>query len=546
MTQAALHWNEAPPRNDEPELAVLTGAASHSSLPADPAAAYAQLTGLPFALGDLTSGMLTYAAFVDLCPILPPDIVEALQSEKPPHVVVDREQDMVYYAVRVPGESPSEQLAIGFMPRDPKAPSAALRSLAEQAGWSKSDLDRWLDSIESVGPEVLPRFLRLAEMQVCAAPDSRHTSQLEGLAGQLDAAYEEISLLHDLSRSLRVSVDPGELAQTCVHRLHLALNAEGCGILIVRRDAPVRFVSDGLLPCDEAELQRLLDGESTQLGRRPLVRNHIDASAEDAVHPDLRNFVAAAVLEGESTVGWIIACNSIDRDEFGSVEANLLNSIALILSTHLHNLQLFQQQDDLLVAFVRSLVSSLDAKDSYTRGHSERVALVARRLAMQLGLPPSEQEDIHLAALLHDIGKIGVEDAILGKPGRLTEAEFRKLQLHPVIGHDILAGLRNLHHILPGVRSHHESYDGTGYPDKLVGDDIPLMARILAVADAFDAMGSDRPYRGGMPVEQIERILVEGAGAQWDARVIRAYFSARDDIRRIWENCRESAEPRSL
>lgn len=546
MTQAALHWNEAPPRSDEPDLAVLTGARSHSSLPTDTAAAYAQLTGLPFALGDLTSGMLTYAAFVDLCPILPPDILDAFRCGKSPHVVVDRERDIVYYGVRVPGESTCDKLAIGFMPCDPAAPSAALRSAAEQAGWSRNDLNRWLKDIDPVSAETLPRFLRLAEMQVCAAPDARHTRQLEELAGQLDVAYEEISLLHDLSRNLRVSLDPGELAQTCVHRLHLALNAEGCGILLVRRDAPVRFVSDGILPCEEAELQHLLDGESTQLGRRPLVRNHVDRPTEDAERPDLRNFVAAAILEGESTVGWIIACNSIGDDEFGSVEANLLNSIALILSTHLHNLQLFQQQDDLLVAFVRSMVSSLDAKDSYTRGHSERVALVARRLAMQLELPQNEQEDIHLAALLHDIGKIGVEDAILGKPGRLTEAEFRKLQLHPVIGHDILSGLKNLQHILPGVRSHHESYDGTGYPDKLVGDQIPLMARILAVADAFDAMGSDRPYRGGMPLEQIERILVEGAGTQWDARVIRAYFAAREDIRRIWENCRESAEPRAL
>jgi HD-GYP domain-containing protein (c-di-GMP phosphodiesterase class II) len=546
MTQTALRWIDAPPRNDEPNLAVLNGARSHSSLPCDPASAYAQLTGLPFALADLTSGMLTYSSFVDLCPILKPEVLDELRTGKCPHVIVDREHDLIYYAVRLPGVSTLEQLAVGFVPRDRTSPSAALKQAACDAGWSRSELQLWLDSIQPVSPEVLPRFLRLAEMQVCAAPDARMSRQMEEIAGQLDGAYEELSLLHDVSRNLRVSLDPVELAQTCVHRLHLAINAEGCGILLVPRDSPVRFVSDGRLPCDEVDLQRLLQGANTHIGRRPLVRNHLEESPRGAEVPHLRNYVAAAILQGETTVGWIIACNSIDRSEFGTVEANLLNSVALILSTHLHNILLFHEQEDLLIAFVRSLVSTLDAKDSYTRGHSERVALVARRLAQQLGLTPREQEDIHLAALLHDIGKIGVEDAILGKPGRLTEAEFRKLQLHPVIGHDILLGLKNLHHILPGVRNHHESFDGTGYPDRLKAEDIPMMARILAVADAFDAMGSDRPYRGGMPLEQIERILLEGSGSQWDARVIRAYFAAREDIRRIWETCRESAEPRSL
>lgn len=546
MSQATVRWIDSPPRNDEPRFAVVTGARSHATLPADPASAYAQLTGLPFALADLTSGMLTYASFVDLCPILKPDILDEFREGKSPHVIVDRDDDLIYYAVRLPDSSPRQQLAVGFIPRDRTAPSDVLRQAADDAGWSKEELKLWLDCIQPMSADMLPRYLRLAEMQVCAAPDARMSRQMEEIAGQLDGAYEELSLLHDVSRNLRVSLDPVELAQTCVHRLHQAINAEGCGILLVQRDSPLRFVSDGRLPCDEIDLQRLLQGANTHIGRRPLVRNHLESSPRGGELPHLRNYVAAAILQGETTVGWIIACNSIGRSEFGTVEANLLNSVALILSTHLHNILLFHEQEDLLIAFVRSLVSTLDAKDSYTRGHSERVALVARRLAQQLGLPARDQEDIHLAALLHDIGKIGVEDAILGKPGRLTEAEFRKLQLHPVIGHDILLGLKNLHHILPGVRNHHESFDGTGYPDRLKADDIPLMARILAVADAFDAMGSDRPYRGGMPLEQIERILLEGSGSQWDARVIRAYFAAREDIKRIWETCRETAEPRAL
>ena len=141
--------------------------------------------------------------------------------------------------------------------------------------------------------------------------------------------------------------------------------------------------------------------------------------------------------------------------------------------------------------------------------------------------------DIYVAGLLHDIGKIGVSDTILGKPGALTKEEFQEVQKHPMIGFNILQGLKNLHHVLPGVRNHHENIDGSGYPDQLAGDQIPLMARILAVADAYDAMGSDRPYRRGMPVSKIETIFREGAAQQWDRSVIDAYFEIRDEIERL-------------
>ena len=201
---------------------------------------------------------------------------------------------------------------------------------------------------------------------------------------------------------------------------------------------------------------------------------------------------------------------------------------------HLQNLTLLQEQEDLLVAFVRSLVTTIDAKDHYTRGHSERVAKVARRIAKQMGLDELEQDAIHLSGLLHDIGKIGVEDAILTKRNPLTPEEFRKVQEHPAMGWQILAGLKQLNHILPGVRSHHENFGGSGYPDRLAGEEIPLMARIMAVADAYDAMASDRPYRNGLPLTHLEEVFAKGAGCQWDPEIIRAYFSCRDEIRRLW------------
>jgi HD-GYP domain-containing protein (c-di-GMP phosphodiesterase class II) len=138
-----------------------------------------------------------------------------------------------------------------------------------------------------------------------------------------------------------------------------------------------------------------------------------------------------------------------------------------------------------------------------------------------------------MAGLLHDIGKIGVDDAVLRKPGKLTTEEFAQIKQHPELGYRILADIKQLADVLPAVLHHHEQWDGSGYPLQLGGEQIPLIARIVAVADAYDAMSADRPYRGGMPLEKVEQLFREGAARQWDADVISAYFAAREDIRAI-------------
>ncbi|OYW23616.1 MAG: hypothetical protein B7Z55_03390 [Planctomycetales bacterium 12-60-4] len=159
-----------------------------------------------------------------------------------------------------------------------------------------------------------------------------------------------------------------------------------------------------------------------------------------------------------------------------------------------------------------------------------RVARIARRLGKELSLTPSELDDLYLSGMLHDIGKIGINDKILQKTEPLTPEEFQEIQRHPVIGYQLLSPIRRLRPILPGVRHHHEAYNGRGYPDRLCGESIPLMARIIAVADAFDAMTSDRPYRPGLPRERVDEIFRHGAGEQWDSKVIHAFFLARNDI----------------
>ncbi len=184
------------------------------------------------------------------------------------------------------------------------------------------------------------------------------------------------------------------------------------------------------------------------------------------------------------------------------------------------------QLDDANLATVETLAATVDAKDAYTRGHSGRVSGYAAAIAAALGLPEADIARVRQAGLLHDVGKIGVPDAILLKPGALSDEEFAVIKQHPEIGERILRGLPFLAEILPAVRHHHERWDGRGYPDGLAGDAIPPDAAILAVADSFDAMTSSRTYRQALSISEAIRRVREGSGAQYDPRLVAAFDRA--------------------
>lgn len=266
--------------------------------------------------------------------------------------------------------------------------------------------------------------------------------------------------------------------------------------------------------------------------------------------PGCHCLILVPIHAKQKEFGWIIAVNReatsddlipgcsscsdfLPSPEFGSFEAGLMQSAASFLASHANNTSLYSEKEDLLIGIVRALINAIDAKDHYTCGHSDRVAAVARKLAQQLGLEEHACEEIYLAGLLHDVGKIGVPDRVLLKKDALTEAELALLKQHPVIGYHVLQHLKQISYILPGVLHHHESLDGSGYPNGLVGKEIPLEARIIAVADAFDAMTSDRPYRCGMPSKRAEEILRSNVGPQWDPQVLDAFFECRDEVHAI-------------
>jgi putative nucleotidyltransferase with HDIG domain len=232
-------------------------------------------------------------------------------------------------------------------------------------------------------------------------------------------------------------------------------------------------------------------------------------------------------------MGWLVLVNPLDDGPIGATEVERLQYVASLIETQLANARIYTDLKELLFGIIRALTAAIDAKDPYTSGHSERVARIAVRIAEELRMPPPKRSDLYLTGLLHDVGKIGIDDGVLKKCGPLTPEEFRKIQSHVEIGVTILRDLKKLHHILPGVRHHHESYDGTGYPDRLVGAEIPLEARILAVADSFDAMSSNRPYRRRLSLMQIDEILQKGRGQQWDPQVVDALFACRCDVEAI-------------
>ncbi|MBQ2100318.1 MAG: response regulator [Lachnospiraceae bacterium] len=188
-----------------------------------------------------------------------------------------------------------------------------------------------------------------------------------------------------------------------------------------------------------------------------------------------------------------------------------------------------KENQSLFIHVVQSLADAIDAKDSYTNGHSGRVAEYAREIAKRAGFNHREQSDIYMMGLLHDVGKIGVPDEVINKPGRLTDEEFEKIKKHPVIGSQILQNIEEMPSLATGARWHHERFDGTGYPDGLKGEEIPEAARIIAVADAYDAMTSYRSYRGVIPQEDVRREIERCSGTQFDPQFAQVMIKMIDE-----------------
>lgn len=188
-----------------------------------------------------------------------------------------------------------------------------------------------------------------------------------------------------------------------------------------------------------------------------------------------------------------------------------------------------KENEMLFLHVVESLADAIDAKDKYTKGHSGRVAAYSKEIAARYGYSEKRQEKIFMMGLLHDVGKIGVPNDVINKPGRLTDEEFARIKMHPGIGDKILSNIREMPELAAGARGHHERYDGKGYPEGISGEDIPEEVRIIAVADAYDAMTSNRSYRGVLPQEKVREEIEKGKGTQFDPKFADIMLAMIDD-----------------
>jgi putative nucleotidyltransferase with HDIG domain len=346
---------------------------------------------------------------------------------------------------------------------------------------------------------------------------------------------DELTTLYDMSRALGATLDLDSLLESTLDAA-LRSFAVDSGYLVLRDPAS----SDLTLRAWRGTTDAEPDGRAVRTSMsewvvrqgRPLIFNP-SLNGGDGDNVDAITGALAAVCvplhSSEGVIG-AIAVGSRDRSaRFRSDHVRLLSTIANHLTISIGNTELFASLQDAYLATVRALAAAVDAKEPYMRGHSERVAVFARATADKLGLSHEQRTALEMAAYLHDIGKIGISEQILRKPGPLDAEETATMRHHPLIGANILRPVAFPWPISPVVRHHHERFDGSGYPAGLRGEEIPILARVLSVTDAYEAMIADRPYRKGVTTEDAVAELRRCAGTHFDPRVVEALVAVLAD-----------------
>ena len=399
-------------------------------------------------------------------------------------------------------------------------------------GYSREALGRQLALLSDMSRDQL----RLAGME----------QELNTLSEQLANTYEELSLIYQISSGMRVNRRASDFfKQTCLDVLEV-MNVRGIGVALrgdgTTRPEPVLY---GPIKVPGEDLQRLVSDLLPLLVERNSTLLINDLATDKnfswlAAHA--RRLLAIPLQRQEQVLGCLFVLDK-NSGEFDSVDSKLLSSIGNESAIYLENSMLFADVHGLMMGLLHSLTSAVDAKDAYTCGHSERVALLSRHLAIEVSLSDQEIEQIYMAGLLHDVGKIGVPESVLQKTGRLTPEEFEQMKKHPQIGARILADVKQIKPIVPGVLHHHERYDGKGYPAGLAGTDIPLMGRIICLADCVDAMTSNRTYRRALPLEVALTEIRRCAGTQFDPGLAEAFLrTGADALRELLRNHAEKSK----
>ena len=373
----------------------------------------------------------------------------------------------------------------------------------------------------------LEQVLRWTFEDLAAAASDAET--LKQFSETLAQAFEETNLLFRLTRLMNGSSAPSQLMTMVCHQLQqvlpfgwVAMKFREDGVEV--GDLAGKTLIAGAKPMDPAHFDRLsravVNGWSSDDWTKLLEPGKSDLAT--AVGAEV---IAEPIAHDDKVIGALFAGNKANGDpDVTSGEMQFMDAAADILGMFHENVARFSEQRAMFMGMMRSLVAAIDAKDPYTCGHSERVALMATKAAAALGYDEQTVEQYRVAGLLHDVGKIGVPEAVLTKPGRLDPAEFAQIKRHPEIGYHILKGIPLLDGILPGVLHHHERWAGGGYPHGISGEKIPTIARVLALADTFDAMSSDRSYRRAMTRDAVLAEIQRCSGTQFDPALVPVFL----------------------
>ena len=350
------------------------------------------------------------------------------------------------------------------------------------------------------------------------------------LSSNLATTYEELALMYRISSSMTVSMEPIAFLQDIGKQIRDVMGVENVAAIIT--DPSMRLGDNKIVQIGEKDISEvqlaLLNSEfvvpNLTEKNRTIIENEFDQKTPHNLGIDIKHFIATPLISKDQVVGMLIAINKLEQD-FDSSDIKLIRSVAGQTSVFLSNHKMYAELQELLMGVLYSLTESIDAKDPYTCGHSRRVATMSRRLAQDLGLSPERVHQIYLSGLLHDVGKIGIPEAILCKQGKLTDEEYDNMKRHPAIGAKILRRIRHLQPILAGVLSHHERLDGRGYPQQLKGNEIPIEGRIICIADSWDAMTSHRTYRRALDFEKAKSELIRCKGTQFDPELVDIFLS---------------------
>jgi putative nucleotidyltransferase with HDIG domain len=360
----------------------------------------------------------------------------------------------------------------------------------------------------------------------------------------------ELATLYEMSRALGSTLDLDELLNSTLDSALRIFDLDAGYIALRDRESgalEIRVVRGEDLPDERKGSDAVSASMAEWVVRegRPLIFNPDAAAVGRQVDAltGARAALCVPLVSTEGTIGAITVGSSDAEYRFNSDDVRLLSTIGNHVTIAIGNIELFLSLQEAYLATVRSLAAAVDAKDSYTRGHSDKVAGYATLIAQRMNLSHEQLTALEMAAYLHDIGKIGVSEEILLKPGRLSDDEMAQMRHHPLIGANILKPVAFPWAITPIVRHHHEYYDGGGYPAGLRGEEIPLLARILCVADSYEAITADRPYRAGRSAQEAVTELKRCAGTQFDPQVVEVMTDVVDELGRTGSGVlRDAAE----